>query len=114
VVQIDPGAAGYRLSHGGATLTAAVRQPRVAGLAALMPKKPPPDTSKYLLSPMPGLVLSITAREGSQVVAGEPLVVVDAMKMENVLRAERDGRVRRVHVAPGQSVAVDQVLLEYE
>ena len=90
-----------------------VRSARAAELAARMPEKAPPDTSRFLLSPIPGLVVSLAAAPGQAVKAGEPLCVVDAMKMENVLRAERDGIVAAVEVAPGDSVRVDQVLVTF-
>lgn len=113
-VQIEHRPAGYRLSHGGATAVVAVRRPRHAALAALMPDKPPPDTSKFLLCPMPGLVVSIDVDAGEEVKAGQVLAVVEAMKMENVLLAERDARVAAVKAAPGDSLAVDQVIIEFE
>jgi propionyl-CoA carboxylase alpha chain len=105
---------GYRLSHGGATVDAMVRTARAAALAARMPRKAPPDLSRTLISPMPGLVVSIAVAAGDAVKAGQALAVVDAMKMENVLRAARDGIVARVAVAEGDSLAVDQVILEFE
>ena len=79
-----------------------------------MPVKAPPDLSAFLLSPMPGLLMSLKVEEGQDVKAGEELAVVEAMKMENVLRAERDGKVAKVHAAPGESLAVDQAILEFE
>ncbi|MCH7932213.1 MAG: biotin/lipoyl-binding protein, partial [Proteobacteria bacterium] len=93
---------------------AVVRRARAAELAARMPAKAPPDRSRLLLSPMPGRVVSIAVEAGQEVKAGEPLCVVDAMKMENILRAERDGRVARVVTGAGESVEVDQVILELE
>ena len=90
-----------------------MRTARAAALAARMPKKAPPDLSKYLLSPMPGMVVSIAVAPGDRVKAGEELCVVDAMKMENVLRAERDATVSDVKVDAGDSLAVDQVILEF-
>jgi len=75
--------------------------------------KPPPDLSKYLLSPMPGLLRSLAVKEGQEVKAGEALAIVEAMKMENVLKAERDGVVKKIHEAPGASLAVDQMILEF-
>ena len=104
----------YRLMHRGATATISVRRPRIAALAAHMIEKPPADTSKQLLCPMPGLVISINAQVGQDVKAGEVLAVVEAMKMENVLRAERDGVVKRVAAKPGDSLPVDAVILEFE
>ena len=104
---------GWRLVHGGASARVLVRPARAAELAARMPEKTPPDTSRLLLSPMPGLVVSLAVAPGQAVKAGEPICVVDAMKMENVLRAERDGVVAAVEVAPGDSVRVDQVLVTF-
>jgi propionyl-CoA carboxylase alpha chain len=83
-------------------------------MAALMPVKLPPDTSKMLLCPMPGLVVSIAVQEGDEVQDGQPLAVVEAMKMENVLRAERQGVVKKINAAPGASLAVDEVIMEFE
>jgi propionyl-CoA carboxylase alpha chain len=105
---------GYRIGHGGAALDMKVLRPREAELARLMPVKLPPDTSKFLLCPMPGLVVAIHVAEGEPVKAGQPLAVVEAMKMENVLRAERDGTVAKVAAKKGDSLAVDQVILEFE
>ena len=104
---------GVRVVHGGAELDIAVRTPRAAELARLMPEKLPPDMSKFLLCPMPGLVVSINVAEGEPVKAGQALAVVEAMKMENVLRAERDGTVKKVNAKKGDSLAVDQVILEF-
>jgi propionyl-CoA carboxylase alpha chain len=104
---------GVRIVHGGAELDVAVRTPRAAELARLMPEKLPPDMSKFLLCPMPGLVVSINVAEGEPVKAGQALAVVEAMKMENVLRAERDGTVKKVNAKKGDSLAVDQVILEF-
>jgi propionyl-CoA carboxylase alpha chain len=103
----------YRLNHGGAMVKATVRRPRAAALAALMPKKAPPDTSKFLLCPMPGLVVSINVAEGQDVKAGETLAVVEAMKMENVLTCERDAKVKKINAAKGDSLALDDVILEF-
>ena len=88
--------------------------PRQAELAALMPEKAPPDTSKLLLCPMPGLVVRIDVAEGDEVFDGQALAMVEAMKMENVLRAERQARVAKVRAKPGDSLAVDDVILEFE
>jgi propionyl-CoA carboxylase alpha chain len=104
----------YRLMHRGATATISVRRPRIAALAGYMLEKPPADTSKQLLCPMPGLVVSIAVQAGQEVKAGETLAVVEAMKMENVLRAERDGVVKRVAAKAGDSLPVDAVILEFE
>ncbi|WP_119462793.1 acetyl-CoA carboxylase biotin carboxylase subunit [Rhodospirillaceae bacterium SYSU D60014] len=113
-VQIDRRGIGYRLSSAGAEIDLRVLHPRAAELAALMPVKQPPDLSKFLLSPMPGLLVSLAVSEGEEVKAGQELAVVEAMKMENLLRAERDGRVALLHAAPGDSLAVDQAILEFE
>jgi len=104
----------YHLSHRGAETDALVLSPRTAELNAVMPEKAPPDTSKFLLSPMPGLLVSLAVAVGQEVKAGEELAVVEAMKMENVLRAERDGVVAAVKAKPGDSLAVDQVIIEFE
>jgi propionyl-CoA carboxylase alpha chain len=100
--------------HRGVVRHAQALSPRAAELLALMPEKKAPDTSRLLLSPMPGLLASVAVAPGQEVKAGEALAVVEAMKMENVLRAERDGRVARIRAAPGDSLAVDQVILEFE
>jgi len=112
-VQIDREGVGYRLFHAGATDRAVVMTPLAADFAALMPKKQPPDLSKFLLSPMPGLLVSLAVDEGQEVKAGEPLAVVEAMKMENILKAERDGTVGTLRAKPGDNLSVDQVILEF-
>ncbi|TMJ61963.1 MAG: acetyl/propionyl/methylcrotonyl-CoA carboxylase subunit alpha [Alphaproteobacteria bacterium] len=104
----------FRLVHRGVVRRAQVLPPRAAELAALMPEKAAADTSRLVQSPMPGLLAAVVVAEGQEVKAGEPLVVVEAMKMENVLRAERDGKVARLRAKPGDSLAVDQVILEFE
>jgi len=103
-----------RLGYAGAEIEALVLTPLAATLAARMPVKEPPDLSRFLLSPMPGLLMSLSVEEGQLVKAGEELAVVEAMKMENVLRAERDGKVAKLHAGPGESLAVDQAILEFE
>jgi len=113
-VQADVAAAGFQLRHGGVEAGVTVRRPRAAELAALMPHKAPPDTSKYLLCPMPGLIISLAVAEGEEVKAGQALAVVEAMKMENILRAERDGTVAALKAGPGDSLAVDDVIMEFE
>ena len=105
---------GFRLRHRGADLRVHVRAPRAAALAALMPVAVEADTSKLLLCPMPGLVVRIDVAEGERVESGQALAVVEAMKMENVLRAERAGTVSAVRAGPGDSLAVDDVILEFE
>ena len=91
-----------------------LRRPEVSEFAVHMPIKEAPDTSKFLLCPMPGLVMSVEVAEGDEVKAGQPLAVIEAMKMENILRAERDGRIAAVKAAAGDSLAVDQVILEFD
>ncbi len=103
-----------RLAHGGIDMTVQVLSERAASLANLMPVKQPPDLSKFLLSPMPGLLVSLSVEAGEKVVAGQPLAVVEAMKMENILRADQPGAVATLHAAPGDSLAVDQKILEFE
>ena len=111
--QIDATGTGWRIAHGGAVVDARVLRPRVAQLASTMPAKEPPDMSKYLLSPMPGLLVSVAVAGGQQVEAGEELAVIEAMKMENVLRAEQDGEVKTIHASPGDSLTVDQRIVEF-
>jgi propionyl-CoA carboxylase alpha chain len=113
VFQVDRDGIGWRLTRGGASLRIKVLMPRAAELLALMPAKPAPDLSRFLLSPMPGLLVSLAVVQGQEVKAGEELAVVEAMKMENVLRAERDGRVAKINAKAGDSLAVDQVILEF-
>ena len=105
---------GYRIRHRGADLKVHIRTPRQAQLAALMPEKLPPDTSKFLLCPMPGLLMKLAVAEGDEVFEGQALATVEAMKMENILRAERRGRVKAIRAQAGASLAVDQVILEFE
>ena len=113
-VQVDRVGLGWRLSHAGIRATVQVFSPRAAELFGRMPEKVPPDLSRFLLSPMPGLLVRLSAAVGDDVKAGEELAVVEAMKMENVLRAERDGVVKTLHAGPGESLSVDQPILEFE
>ena len=113
-VQVDRSGPRLRLTHGGFAVEALVLRPHTAELARRMPKKQPPDLSKYLLSPMPGLLVSLAVAEGQEVKAGQELAVVEAMKMENLLRAEQDGTVAKLHAAPGDSLAVDQKIVEFQ
>ena len=112
-IQIDRVGVGYRLHHAGAQALVKVLTPNAARLDALMPVKAPPDMSKFLLSPMPGLLVSLAVSEGQEIKAGEVLAVVEAMKMENILRASQDGTVAKLHAAPGSSLAVDQKIVEF-
>jgi propionyl-CoA carboxylase alpha chain len=113
VVQVDAAGSGWRLINEGGQAEALVLTPRQAELYALMPVKAAPDTSKFLLSPMPGLLASVAVSEGQEVKAGEPLAVVEAMKMENVLRAVQDGTVKVLHAKAGDSLKVDQKIIEF-
>ena len=113
-VQIDRNGVGFRLSHAGATNAVLVVTRRGAELVSLMPEKEPPDLSGFLLSPMPGLLVSVAVKKGQEVKAGEELAVIEAMKMENVLRAGEDCKVAKVHAKPGDSLNVDQMILEFE
>ena len=112
-VQVDVVGEGYVLFHGGAQIKAQVLTPRAAELSDLMIERIPPDRSKMLLSPMPGLLMQLPVKVGDEVKAGQELCVVEAMKMENILRAERDGVIAKINVAAGASLAVDQVILEF-
>ncbi|KJF69021.1 acetyl-CoA carboxylase biotin carboxylase subunit [Rhizobium nepotum] len=112
--KVDLIGAAIRLRWRGIDVVAHVRSPRVAELALLMPEKLPPDTSKLLLCPMPGIITGISVGEGDEVEAGQALATVEAMKMENILRAEKRGRVSKVSAKPGDSLAVDEVILEFE
>ncbi|HWK01376.1 MAG TPA: acetyl/propionyl/methylcrotonyl-CoA carboxylase subunit alpha [Xanthobacteraceae bacterium] len=104
---------GFSLAWRGVETKAHVYTEAEAALARLMPEKKASDSGKQLLCPMPGLVISIAVKEGQEVKVGEQLAIVEAMKMENVLRAERDATVKKVHVKPGDSLAVDAVILEF-
>ncbi len=116
--QVEPGLASQplslRIAHNGATVQCMVLSPRAAALSKWMPHKPPPDTSAWLLSPMPGLLADVLVQAGQRVVAGEKLAVIEAMKMENILTAARDGQVKAVLAAKGESLAVDQPILSFE
>ena len=114
VVKAKTLASGIQLHWGSLSVLAKVMLPHVAELDALMPVKIPPDLSRFLLCPMPGLIVSLHAVEGQEVKTGDVLAVVEAMKMENVLRAEKDGRVAKVNAKQGDSLAVDAVILEFE
>ena len=104
---------GYRIWHRGVSFDVAVRNPRAAELAKLMPVKIAPDTSNLLLCPMPGVVVSILVEEGQEVQDGQALAVVEAMKMENTLRAESKCVVAKINAAAGDNLAVDEVIMEF-
>jgi propionyl-CoA carboxylase alpha chain len=112
-VQVRTVANGFALSHRGVETMAYVYTEREAGYAHLMPAKVVADSGKQVVCPMPGLVVSIAVKEGQEVKAGETVAVIEAMKMENVLRAEIDGTVKKIHAKPGDSLAVDAVILEF-
>ncbi len=112
-VQVRPILNGFQLAHAGASVAARVYTRREAELAALMPEKAPADTSKTLLCPMPGLVKAILVTEGQEVQAGEALAMVEAMKMENVLLAERNVTVTKIRAKEGDSLPVDAVIMEF-
>lgn len=106
--------AGFRVRTGGTDLRVHVRRPRAAELSHLMPIKQAPDTSKFLLCPMPGLVVRVNVVEGDEVEEGQALATVEAMKMENILRAERKAIVTKINAVAGDSLMVDDVIMEFE
>ena len=111
--QIERAGIGYRLSMGGIVVEVLVLSPRAAALYALMPAKEAAESSKFLLAPMPGLLVSVAVQSGDEVDPGQELAVVEAMKMENVLRADTQRKVASVLVSPGESVSVDQPIIEF-
>ncbi len=114
VLKVGKVSGGFRLRTRGADMTVSVRTPRQAELASLMPARRTPDTSRLLLCPMPGLVIKIDVAVGEEVQEGQSLCAVEAMKMENILRAERKSVISRINVGPGDSLAVDDVIMEFE
>lgn len=114
VFKVNATTSGFRIRYRGADLKVLVVRPHVAALLKHMPVKLPPDMSKFLLCPMPGQVVRLDVAEGDIVEDGQTLAIVEAMKMENVLKAEKRARVSKVHVVPGAVLAVDQVILEFE
>ena len=114
VLKVGKISGGFRIRSRGADLKVHVRTPRQAELARLMPEKQPPDTSKLLLCPMPGLIVKVDVEVGEEVQEGQALCTVEAMKMENILRAERKGVVAKINAGPGDSLAVDDVIMEFE
>ena len=111
--QIERVGLAYRVMHNGTQIDAKVFTPRAAELNALMPLKAPPDLSKFLLSPMPGLLVDVSVAPGQKVLAGEKLAVIEAMKMENILLATQDCVVGDVVAKKGESLAVDQVIIKF-
>ncbi|CAN0561616.1 unnamed protein product, partial [Laminaria digitata] len=114
VMKVSRITGGFRVRYRGADLKVAVVTPHIAQLLPLMPVKVPPDMSRFLLCPMPGQVVRIDVAEGDVVEDGQPLAIVEAMKMENVLKAEKRARVSKVRVQSGAVLAVDEVILEFE
>ena len=113
VIKINKITGGFRMRTRGADLKVLVRSPRQAELSKHMQEKLPPDTSKMLLCPMPGLIVKIDVEIGQEVQEGQPLCTVEAMKMENILRAERKGVVAKINSSVGDSLAVDDIILEF-
>ncbi len=113
-LQVERHKTKYSLFHWGTRADFMVMSARAAELLALMPEKLPPDLSKYLLSPMPGLLREVSVQVGQEVKAGEKLAVIEAMKMENILKAEQDCKVKKIVSSAGQSLAVDEVIIEFE
>lgn len=114
VLKADKISGGFRIRNRGADMKVHVRRPRQAELAKLMPEKLPPDTSKLLLCPMPGLIVKVDVEVGQEVQEGQALCTIEAMKMENILRAEKKGTVAKINAGPGDSLAVDDVIIEFE
>ncbi|MCE8553821.1 acetyl/propionyl/methylcrotonyl-CoA carboxylase subunit alpha [Ruegeria pomeroyi] len=114
VLKVGKISGGFRIRTRGADLKVHVRTPRQAELARLMPEKLPPDTSKMLLCPMPGLIVKVDVEVGQEVQEGQALCTVEAMKMENILRAEKKGVVAKINAGAGDSLAVDDVIMEFE
>ena len=104
----------YGVTHDGTHIEAQVMSARAAALLRVMPFKAPADMSKFLLSPMPGLLVDIVVKPGQVVQAGERLAVIEAMKMENILTAAQDGKVSEILATKGESLAVDQAILQFE
>jgi propionyl-CoA carboxylase alpha chain len=113
-VQVERSAKGYRLLYRGAEINAQILSPKAAVLSAHMVYKAPADMSKFLLSPMPGLLVKMAVQEGQEIKEGEELAVVEAMKMENSLRAVQDGIVAKISAIEGDSLMVDEIILEFE
>jgi len=114
ILKVDKRTGGYRIRYRGADLIVRLMSPRQAELHAIMPEKIAPDTSRMLLCPMPGLVVKIDVEEGAEVQEGQALCTIEAMKMENILRAEKKGIVSKINAGPGDSLSVDDVIMEFE
>ena len=113
VAQLERHGMWYRVSHNGLVIDTQLMSARAAELLQVMPFKPPVDMSKFLLSPMPGLLVDVAVKPGQAVQAGERLAVIEAMKMENILTAVQDGVVKDVLATKGDSLAVDQPIIAF-
>jgi len=113
-MQVERHKTKYSLFHWGTRADFMVMSARAAELLSLMPEKLPPDLSKFLMSPMPGLLREVSVKVGQDVKAGEKLAVIEAMKMENILKAEQDCKVKKISAAAGESLSVDQVIIEFD
>ncbi|MFT5784838.1 MAG: propionyl-CoA carboxylase alpha chain [Ascidiaceihabitans sp.] len=114
ILKVGKISGGFRIRTRGADMKVHVRTPRQAELALLMPEKVAPDTSKLLLCPMPGLVVKLNVEEGEEVEEGQALCTIEAMKMENILKAEKKGIVSKINASAGDSLAVDEIIMEFE
>jgi propionyl-CoA carboxylase alpha chain len=113
-VQVERIGLRFRVFHNGTEVDCIVMTKRAAELLSMMPVKPKPDLSKFLLSPMPGLLTQVAVQKGQEVKAGERLAVIEAMKMENVLKAEQDCVVEELMAQPGESLSVDQSIMRFK
>ena len=113
-LQVERHKTKYSLFHWGTRADFMVMSARAAELLSLMPEKLPPDLSKFLMSPMPGLLREVSVKVGQEVKAGEKLAIIEAMKMENILKAEQDCKVKKIAAAAGESLSVDQIIIEFE
>ncbi|MEM0948245.1 MAG: acetyl/propionyl/methylcrotonyl-CoA carboxylase subunit alpha [Pseudomonadota bacterium] len=114
VLKVAKASGGFRVRTRGADMRVRLLTPRISELAALIPEKEAADTSNLLLCPMPGLIVRVDVVEGDEVQAGQALCTVEAMKMENILRAEKKGRIKKINAAAGDSMGVDDVIMEFE
>ena len=113
-IKVDKIPSGFRVRHSGADLQVLIRNERQFQLSKYMLEKVAPDMSRFLLCPMPGMLVSVNVSVGDEVQEGQPLCVVEAMKMENVLRAEKKGIIKTINIEPGMSLAVDEIIIEFE
>jgi propionyl-CoA carboxylase alpha chain len=113
-LKVEPTRNGLKVTTRGAIHKVGILPSRLAPLSTYMIEKIAPDLSRFLICPMPGLLVSLHVAEGDKVELGQPLAVIEAMKMENILRAEKSGTVKAVNAEAGQSLAVDAVILELE